>query len=282
MKRILVPTDFSTCANNAINFAVQTAKILPVEVFIIHAFEIKESMYTDYMGVNREFTQALQDDVENKLDLVKRSIEETEGILVDVMTVTGALPEAILQATSKLKIDMIVMGTLGANLLREKIWGTKTAAIIGKSKVPVMAIPYDYDWKKPETFLSLTNQFQKEPTVLDFLFDLADSYKATVEVAVFTDEGVNDASALLEYTRNIHQYETMLKVQYKEETVTATHLRGADFEETLQDYLAEKQIDILVMVTHHRSLWDRLFHPSLTKRMSYHTQIPLLAIPAMK
>ena len=55
MKQILVPTDFSTCANNAVDFAVQSAKILPVEITILHAFELKGNIYTDYMGVNKEF-----------------------------------------------------------------------------------------------------------------------------------------------------------------------------------------------------------------------------------
>ena len=281
MKRILVPTDFSTCANNAINFAVQSAKILPAEIFIIHAFEIKENMYTDYLGVNREFTQSQLDEVQYKLSQVKSSIVETEGISVTVMTVKEALTEAILRTTSELKIDMIVMGTLGANMIKEKVLGTKTAEIIGKTKVPVIAIPFEYEWKKPQKFLSLTNHFESDPVVLNFILELAGLYKAKVEVAVFTDTDEEDVSTLLGDTRNIEQYKKMLEEQYKEEAVTATHLFGAEFNRTIQTYIAEKQIDILVMVTHHRALWERILHPSMTKRMSQHIEIPLLAVPAL-
>jgi len=59
MKTILVPTDFSTCANNAVDFAIQSSKILPVEVTIVHAFDLVGNTYTDYMGVNKEFNQSL-------------------------------------------------------------------------------------------------------------------------------------------------------------------------------------------------------------------------------
>lgn len=77
MKRILVPTDFSGCANNAVNFAVQTAKILPVEVAILHAFEAKRKIHLNYMGVNEELNERV-----NKLSQLKLSIEETEGVVV--------------------------------------------------------------------------------------------------------------------------------------------------------------------------------------------------------
>src|SRR6187431_262866 len=67
MKSILVPTDFSTCANNAVDFAIQSSKILPVEVTIVHAFDLIGNTYTDYMGVNKEFNQSLLHEVRNKL-----------------------------------------------------------------------------------------------------------------------------------------------------------------------------------------------------------------------
>ena len=103
MKRILVPTDFSGCADNAVNFAVQSAKILPVEVTLLHAFEVKGDVYTDYMGVNKEFNQSLLDEVENKLSQLKSSIEKTEGIVVTTYIFKGTVNEAILQ-TERIKI----------------------------------------------------------------------------------------------------------------------------------------------------------------------------------
>ena len=54
MKRILVPIDFSGCADIAVNFAVQTTKILPVKVAILHAFLAKKNIHQNYMGVNEE------------------------------------------------------------------------------------------------------------------------------------------------------------------------------------------------------------------------------------
>ena len=280
MKHILVPTDFLTCANNAIDFAVQSAKIIPLEITILHVFEVKGNIYTDYMGVNKEFNQSLLDEAYNKLALLKNSIKEAEGIVVNTDILKGNVNEAILQAAQDKNIDLIVMGTLGASSIKEKLWGSKTGAVIGNSKVPVLVIPYDYAWKKPEKFLMATNHFEKEPAILDFLFELANLYTAQLQVAVFTDEDDNNAVTLLEHARKTPQYEKMLKEKYKEETLTASHLSGKEFEKTLQDHIRQNEIDILAMFTYKRKFMERIFHPGMTKRMSYHTTIPLLAIPA--
>ncbi len=280
MKKILVPADFSTCANNAVDFAVQSAKMLPVEVTLLHALEIKGNIYTDTMGVNREFNQSVQDEVENKLAQLKSIIEQTEGIIVNTYVYKGSVNEAILQAADDTNIDLIVMGTFGASGLKEKIWGSKTAALIGISNVPVMVIPYEYKWKKPEKFLMATNHFEEGQAIMDLIFELADLYMAQVQVAVFTDEDDDKAATFLEHTRTLPHYEKMLKEQYKEDTLTAIRLFGKEFEETLQKHIEENEIDILAMVTYPRSNFlDKLFHPSMTKRMSYHTKIPLLVIP---
>ena len=279
MKKILVPTDFSTCANNAVNFAVQSAKIFPVKITLLHAFEVNGNVYTDYMGVHKEFNQSLLDDVHKKLAQLKAVIEETEGVTVNTYVAVTPLIDAVIQATDDLNIDVVIIGTLGAGGNYEKLWGSKTAALIGKTKAPVIVIPYYYEWKTPEKILMSTNHFEKESAMLNTLFELADLYKAQVQVVVFSDEDNDDAITFLKNSRNMLHYEKVLKEQYNEETLTATNLFGKEFEETLQKHIDDNKIDILAMFTYQRGFWDRLFHPSMTKQMSYHTKIPLLVIP---
>lgn len=279
MKTILVPTDFSSCANKAVDFAVQSAKIIPVEVHLVHAFELVGNVYTDYMGVNKEFNQSLLHEVREKLVQLKCDILESEGVHVFTHISTAAIKESIYQVTSEKDIDLIVMGTSGASGLKEKLWGSKTSNVIGKSNVPVIAIPLDYNWKRPQKILLALSHFEKEPAMLDFIFELADLYKAQVQVAVFTDEDDDQAFTFLEHARKIPGYERALRHQYKNETLSVVHLFGKDFQVTLQDYVRENDIDMLAMVTYKRKFPDNLFHHSMTRRMSYHTKIPLLAIP---
>lgn len=282
MKQILVPTDFSECADKAIDFAVQSAKIVPIEIILLHSFEVKDNMYSDYMGVNREFNVSMLNDAKEKLAQLKKNIEETDGVVVDTFISTNSLYDAITRSVKEKKIDMVVMGTLGASGIKEKLWGSRTAAIIGRSDIPVMVIPIEYEWKKPQKILLATNRFEKEPAILDYLFELAGLYMSRVQVAVFTDEDDDKAITFLDHEHKISEYEEYLTDMYNEETLTSAHLTGEDFETTLQNFIRENDIDILVMVTYQNIFWSRIFNPSKTKRMSYHTNIPLLAIPVNK
>jgi nucleotide-binding universal stress UspA family protein len=282
MKRILVPTDFSKCADRAIDFAVQSAKMVPIEIILLHSFEVKDNMYFDYMGVNREFNVSMLNDAKEKLAALKKNIEETDGVVVDTFISTNSLYDAITRSVKEKKMDMVVMGTLGASGIKEKLWGSRTAAIIGRSDIPVMVIPIEYEWKKPQNILLATNRFEKEPAILDYLFELAGLYMSRVQVAVFTGESDDKAITFLNHDHKISEYEEYLTDMYNEETLTSAHLTGEDFETTLQNFIRENDIDILVMVTYQNTFWNRIFNPSKTKRMSYHTNIPLLAIPANK
>jgi nucleotide-binding universal stress UspA family protein len=280
MKKILVPSDFSSCANSALDFAVCSASYIPLEIHVLHVVESVQDMYTDYMGLNKEFRLSLLTEAQEKLDQLKKQFEATRGITLHTHLSILPLTESILEITDELGIDLIIMGTLGASGLKEKFLGSRTASLIGKIRVPVLVIPYFYIWKKPEKFLLATNQFENEPVILDFMFEIVDLFMAQMQVIVFTEEEGENAFSILEHSRKTPRYETMLKKQYHQDTLTATQIFGNGFEASLQEYIREHDIDILAMITYPRNFWNRVFHPSLTKRMSYHTKIPLLAIPA--
>lgn len=279
MKKILVPTDFSTCANNALNFAIQSAKILPAQVTVMHAFERTGDLYTDYMGVNKEFNQSVLAATSQQLEQLKSSIAETEGIHIDTFISNASLQKSIIQVITDKNIDLVIMGTLGVNQVTGRLWGSNTADIIGKCPVPLLVIPFEYEWKKPEKLLMATSHFEKRPINIDSIFELTDLYGAKLDAVVFTNEEKDDAATVLQHTYKIPPYESTLKKKYLEETFDVKQIFGKDFEKSLQEYITRNEVDILAMITYKHSFAGRILHPSMTKKMAYHTSIPLLVIP---
>src|SRR5205085_5475679 len=53
-------------------------------------------------------------------------------------------------------------------------------------------------------------------------------------------------------------------------------LNGDDIEEKIEEYLEQDSCNLLAMSTHERSLMEKLFGKSVTKKMAYHTKIPLM------
>jgi nucleotide-binding universal stress UspA family protein len=280
IKNIVVPTDFSDCSYKAVDFAVQAARMLSVEIILLHALDVEENLYTDYMGVNKEFNQSRINDAQNKLAQLKKNIKTKEGIEVSAVLSKKSLNKAILEITEQKDISLILMGTLGANRIKKIFWGSNTSSVIGKSKVPVMVIPGGYKWTKPERILFATNHFETDKSILDFLFEMADLFMAQVQVVVFSDEENTMALTYVEDSRNLSHYEKIIRAKYNEKSLTTIHLRGEDFQQTLENYINDNEIDILSMINYKKGFLESILHKSMTKSMSYHTKIPLLVIPA--
>ena len=279
MKRILVPTDLSPDANKALDVAIQIAKQAKAEIILIHACDLLNTTFKDNQTIYKEYNQAIIDKANRRLSSLKKSMEDTE-ISVNIKLYNGNIPDTILQASEEHHADLIIMGTLGEAGLKEKIIGSKTAGIIGKTNVPVMAVPLLSEWVIPEKILLAVNNFEEQPDIAKSVFELAALFKATVHIAIFTDSDSAEAIDYLKRKRSITAYEEKLKTRYKHTAIKSVHLDGHRFQETIEEYILEQRIDIVAMVTHKRTFLESIFNRSMTKKMSYHTRIPLLALPA--
>lgn len=279
MKQILVPVDFSKTSEIAIDFAVHTAEYLKAKVMLLNSFEVASGNYTDLMGVNREFTNDLISETKEKLNDLRIKYMRLSEIEIDTVVSNKSLTAAINEAVENKQADLVIMGTLGMTGLSTKLWGSNTSGLIGKTKVPVIAIPSDYKWKKPEKMLLATRKFEKNSKILDFLYELSFLFSATVRTAVFTG---NEQSAedYVENQNELKVYDAFLKKEYRDDSLSSVHLTGEKFEETLENYINENEIDMLTMITYQEGFWKSLFNPSMSKQMSFHTKVPLLVIPA--
>lgn len=279
MKKILVPTDFSPNAVRAIDYAVQIAKLNQATIHIIHACDHLYALDMGYVLSKEDYNKKITDEAFDKLEIIKKSIEETEKVLVNTQLYSGAVNDTILVAAQEHNAEIIIMGTLGVSGLKDKIFGSKTASLIGNSTVPILAIPLEYDWSLPSKFLLAINHFDEVSEVLYPAFDLAKAFNAEVRLTVFTDEGSVAASDYLEDAREINFAEEKLRRKYINLVIKTEHLYGRHFEESINDYIGTNQIDLLVMTTHKRSFLESIFNRSITRKMSYHSKVPILAIP---
>lgn len=267
MKRILVPTDFSPNATKALGYAVQVARRAKAEIILLHATEFDESL--------NEVKEAIK-----KLEIRKKSIEDTEGISVTTELMSGIAAEpAIRNAITDFKIDLVIMGTLGNATLKDKIFGSITAAIIGKSSVPVLAIPLLSEWDTHPDILLAINDFSIEDKTLSPVIQLATLLGSEIQAAIFTDADDDYVEDYDVHEKEIATFRDQLKAKHPDLTIHAVHLAGRRFMENLQNWIDEHKIGMVVMLTHKRNILESFFNRSMTKKMSYHTNIPLLAIP---
>ncbi len=279
MKKLLIPTDFSNCADTSIDFAAQTSKLFPSEISLLHVINFMGNVYGDYTGMSVELYESMIDQSEKEMTSLKKQLVGQGIKSVNTEISNSAVTDSILQAIIQQGIDMVIMGTHGASGLKEKFWGTQTAELIGKANVPVIVVPSDYEWKKPEKLLFATHNFAEDKETLQALFEIADSYKAEVQVMVFTGEDEDAEVEVITHKRSAPGYQAILERKYPGRVIQVTQLFGNKFEDSITNFVNSNHIDMLAMVSHKRTFLGGLFHPSMTKRISFHTKVPLLVIP---
>ena len=124
------------------------------------------------------------------------------------------------------------------------------------------------------------NQFEYVTYKLDFLFEIANLFMAKIDAIIFTDAKKDSLGTAVINTLETPDYEGLIRRKYNEPRFTATHVSGIDFIDSMQDYVDKNNVDILAMFTHRRKFLEKIFKPSITRKMSYYTEIPLLAIPS--
>lgn len=266
MKKILVPTDFSPNADKALNYAVEIARRAGGEITIVHAIEASNL---------EEATKA----AEEKMSLIQKSISSAEQLNVTTKIYNDSSVNSIVAAIDELKPDLVVMGTLGSSGVKEIIYGSRTGNVISQSSVPVLAVPLLSEWNAPNKILLAVNNFSVNEKLTNPVFELASLFKASVQVAVFTDTDDDYVDDYQVHAKNVADFSNALQKLYPDTEIRAVHLAGKHFRDSLQNWIIENQINMLVMLTYRRNLIGSIFNSSMTKKMSYHTNIPLLAIP---
>jgi nucleotide-binding universal stress UspA family protein len=278
MKKILVPTDFSATAEKALNYAIQLAKRSKAQIVLLHVAELLDPSYDIEPQAIVDYNDKEIAHLNYMLIKTQAHLELDEKIPSLAFLYNGRVVDSITTVAEKYNIDMIIMGTEGKHNLRTSIFGTRTAEVIAATLVPVIVIPSDYKWSEPKNILLAVNEQNDNENILAPMFSIANSFAASVSTVIFSDEDANPVELLED------EY-VMQEVKYKinksfGRSVEALHIEGTDFSKTIQEFVTEQNVDLLVMITHKHSFLEKLFATSMTKRMAYHTKVPLLSLHA--
>ncbi len=279
MKKILVPTDFSSNSKKAIHYAAEIAAASGADICIVHILDIAAAVMSEAIVMQGSLDREMIADAEKKLEeLVESTKQVTHGKVASKM-VTGLVVDGILEAARENDADMIILGTLGDTALQEKIFGSITAKVIGRADIPVLAVPLQYEWEQPESILLALNNFKEDPSIMDTLIYVAKLFNTPIKVAIFTNDKNSQAVDYLQNKRDVDLFCNNMQHEHPELKIESHPLYGTHFEEAIKTYVKTDKTSLLVMLNHKRNFLESLFHRSMTKKMSYHTDIPLLSLP---
>ena len=140
MKRILVPTDFSEHAEDALKVASQIAKKNNSEIIILHMLELPSQMNDAVLGgASIPETMLFMKKANEMLDQVS-SRPYLDGISITEIVKIDKPIHGITQVSKEYEIDLIVMGSHGSSGIEELLIGSNTEKVVRNSEIPVLVI----------------------------------------------------------------------------------------------------------------------------------------------
>ncbi|WP_299124352.1 universal stress protein [uncultured Winogradskyella sp.] len=275
MKRsILIPTDFSDNAWNAIVYALKLYANEECTFYFLHSWAISRSTVRSY--ITTHYVDSLEGDALKELTELKEMAENANvnaNHNFEILLSKENLIKAISTAIKKHNIDLVVMGTKGATKAQEFFFGSNTVDVIKKMKLcPILVVPDDFDFVEPKQIAfptDFTRFYGEELLPLKLMSELFNSKIRVVHI--------NEKSSL----SKTQDYNFSMLQVYLEDQPHSFHWMPdyADKAVEINDFIDELDVNILAMINYEHSLIERIVNEPIVAKIGYHPVIPFLVIP---
>ncbi|NJB72163.1 nucleotide-binding universal stress UspA family protein [Saonia flava] len=276
-KRILLPTDYSKNALNAIRYALDLYQDFECDFYFLNKYTVTgyslDSMMVPEPGekLYEAAKKASEDGMERLMEILKLHPENSKHTYHTISTYNSLLL-AVENIIAKKDIDVIVMGTKGNTGASSVIFGTNTVAIMEKiTNCPVIAVPANYSFSPPKEIVFPTDyKADYKRKELIYLLEIAKAHKCAIRVLHVSEEAElntkqkNNKILLEDILEGLDfSFHTLSNIKVSKGINTFVESRGSD----MVAFLNKKHF-----------FFGSLLSNPLVKEIGYNTNIPVLVL----
>jgi len=143
IRSILLPTDFSECANYALPYATSLARSAGASIICVHVIEPVVPT-VGYTGIAEplpiaDLSEQLEDSATRELPKIARH-EECAGLNVEEVIVHGDAASEIVRVAKERGVDLIVISSHGRTGLGRILFGSTAEAVVRHAPCPVLVV----------------------------------------------------------------------------------------------------------------------------------------------
>lgn len=270
MKKILVPTDFSPCASNAMRYAIELAARTTAEITALHVIYpndgLNNNLY-DAFWIDDYVTQRNKD----LKDWAQKLVEESSHPEVSIHTSCNiGFPVGVVADTAaEMGAALIIMGTTGATGLKGILLGSTAGGVIVNSQNPVLSIPPNAQFKTHETFVLATDfKMRTDVKSRNALAMVLRAHEATLNVlhVLREDEAVKTT------------YESEISRNLEDIQHSFHYIHDNDVPNAIDNFIESTRAGGVVAIAHNHSLMHQVFYKSVSRALAGRVQVPMLSL----
>nr|WP_199001776.1 universal stress protein [Flavobacterium sp. ASV13] len=270
MKRILVPTDFSEHAEDALKVASQIARKNDSEIIILHMLELPSQMNDAILGgASIPETMLFMKKANEMLDEVSSrpyldNIQVTEIVKIDKPI------HGIIQVTKDYNADLIIMGSHGSSGVEELLIGSNTEKVVRNSEIPVLVIKKDITNFNTSNIVFASDFSDETKKPFEKLLKFASFFESKIHLVTICTPNSFKPTHAAEKTMNDFITEFNL-------TNYETHIyNDTNIEKGIINFSNRINADIIGMCTHGRTAFAHFFNGSISEGLVNHAIKPVI------
>lgn len=270
MKKILVPTDFSDQAENALKVAAQLAKKHNCDIHLLHIVQIPVQK-VDALSTYNELPEAIY-----FMKLAHKQFEDLiakdylQGITVHEHVEVDEIFKSIYHVCKKQHIDLVIMGSNGASGLKEMLIGSNTEKVVRTSETPVMVIKKEHDVFNIKNFV-FASDFRDEckPTFKKAI-DFATMFGSKIHLLM-----VNTPTNFISSNDAENRMKSFIK-SFDFPNLTSNIYNDISIEQGIMNFSQSIGADLIGMSTHGRQGISHFFNGSVSEDLVNHAKRPVI------
>jgi nucleotide-binding universal stress UspA family protein len=272
MKTIIVPTDFSLIATNAMNFAADMAVNINASLMLLHIYQVPVSM-TD-VPVVLVSAEELRKSSEAKLQEVKDSVMHITSGKIKIYSEArmGDVTDELEDVCKHIQPFAVIMGTRGTSGVERVCWQHYSYSN-SSSQMAGHSCPAGKEYGTGIKKIGFACDFDKvvETTPIEFIKNMVKEFGAELHVLNVDHEGKHFKPGTPEESLMLHTLLEDLNPNYH-------FIDHVDIEDGINEFVEKNNIDLLITIPKKHKLLDSLFKHSSTKQLVTQSHVPVMCV----
>jgi len=207
----------------------------------------------------------------NSMTKAIKALSKNHKLKMQGQVEKGSPSNVILEVVKETQPDIIIMGMKGKGK-SNSVLGSTVSAIVRKSSVPALIIPENASYQSIDT-ITFATDFDPGTRIDSYslLMEIAKKYNAFIQLLNVQKKRKTISDNEFIVKMGTHYSFEMMKDSFNT-------IEDANVIEGINKFIEEKPCEILVMIAHKHSFFERMLGKVYTKKMSYQTKIPLLVL----
>ena len=255
---IIVPTDFSAVANNAAKYAAQLITgDYDTHLILYHVYE-KTSEEKEAIELLGKLKDELQ---ESSIAKIETRAEESSDFV-----------ESLTRFSRHHNAQLIVMGITGKSRLEKVFLGSNTLKMVEKNVCPVLVVPATAQFMQIKNVALLSDFKNVESTIpVVPIKNILKIFHPSLHIINVNSEHY------VSLTEEFLNERNRMRELFKEANPEFYFIGTFDLHDTVQQFVNDKNIDMLITIPRHHSFFGSMFKGTNTKKLVYESAIPILA-----